>query len=94
VLLGLLLVRSGWTPFVNPQNSWKRELVSGLFVIAVGLILMLSRADGHIPYGCYWILVLFGALCLWRRLEYWTEERLREFAARPNDILMDRLLRF
>jgi hypothetical protein len=94
VLLGLLLLRGGWTTISNPQHAMRRRLFFGLSVVSVSLLLILRDIGSHIPYWWYWNLVVIGAFCLWRRLEYWTEERLRDFAARHNDCQMDRLLRF
>jgi hypothetical protein len=94
VLLGLLLLRGGWTKISNLQHTMRRRLFFGFTALLVSLLLLLKDIGAHIPYWWYWILVLIGALCLWRRLAYWTEERLRNFAARHNDYQMDRLLRF
>jgi hypothetical protein len=94
VLLGLLLLRGGWTAISNPQHTMRRRLFFGLSALSVSLLLLLKDMSAHIPYWWHWILVLIGALCLWRRLAYWTEDRLRDFAAGRHDHQMDRLLRF
>jgi hypothetical protein len=94
VFIGFLLLRGGRTTFSNQQHLMPRRLLYGLSVVSAFLLLILSDVGARIPHWGYWILVMIGALCLWRRFQYWTEERLRDFAAEHNNYQMDRLLRF
>jgi hypothetical protein len=94
VLSGLLLLRGGWTTVSNPQHDIRRRVFIGLSVFSAGLLFIVRDIGAQTPYWCYWILVAIGALCLWRRLEYWTEERLLEFAAGNSDSRLNRILRF
>jgi hypothetical protein len=94
VFLGLLLLRCGRTTFSNPRHSPRRRWVFGLSAATAVFLLVFRDIGAHIPYAFYWSFILIGAISLWRRLNYWTEERLLGFAAKHHPAHMDHLLRF